>query len=317
MSKGERIDISNIPCRTYSSVSLSPERHANASDFIEGNCFKLPASAEENGSTFTSLSRIHTSADQLHRPGRPNLRCDTLDQEYQEKVKVKSIQSTSRLGVICETSLVTKPPLIHACSDMQGVDTTALPSNQDKYGRGLKPNTPRLLRSNTVNISAPCSPVQTNLLPTTNPPNRSAQLFRHPSEHMSAIVLSNPLHVLLVDDAPTILKMTAVMLQRMGCQVQTAENGQEAIDKLLSRYNTAKQLHQHNVSDSSSVTITEKHLATLEDVIIIGLSANSDEDTMQEAHRAGANKFLSKPFTVERFQFIVKEFFSHLLTLSI
>eukprot|EP01039_Chlorochromonas_danica_P007449 gene7449-8236_t len=47
---------------------------------------------------------------------------------------------------------------------------------------------------------------------------------------------SRPLEVLIVDDAPTIIKITSIMLRRTGCRVSTAENGQDAIDALVQRH---------------------------------------------------------------------------------
>lgn len=173
-----------------------------------------------------------------------------------------------------------------------------------------------------------------------------------------------PIRVLIVDDAPTIIKMTTIILRRIGCHVTTAENGVDAIHKLdpaassprnngaghhglstTSQSDKVPSLREQQSSSCRSITservqrgddLTDKHIdlvlmdlqmpimdgleATrrirchsnpkLRDVIIIGLSANSDEDTMQEAYRAGVNKFLSKPFTLDRFQAVAKEFFA-------
>eukprot|EP00981_Chlorochromonas_danica_P008439 scaffold2193_cov179-Ochromonas_danica.AAC.18 len=176
-----------------------------------------------------------------------------------------------------------------------------------------------------------------------------------------------PIHVLIVDDAPTIIKMTTIILRRIGCRVTTAENGVDAIHKLdpivvsprddrvghgLSTTSQSDKVPSmrdvfHYEEQQSHRSITSERVQrgdnildnridlilmdlqmpvmdgleatrrirchynpNLRDVIIIGLSANSDEDTMQEAYRAGVNKFLSKPFTLDRFQTVAKEFFS-------
>ena len=137
------------------------------------------------------------------------------------------------------------------------------------------------------------------------------------------------LKILLVDDSPTILKMTTMMLKRLGHETTIAENGEVAVrlvEQLWTQQESTydvilmdlqmpimdgieatrriRRLQQHaspghgNMTTSSSVCL----MSPLPSQIIIGLSANSDHDTMEAAYAAGINHFMGKPFNIQTFQ---------------
>ena len=144
----------------------------------------------------------------------------------------------------------------------------------------------------------------------------------YPSSHSSdARRLDNgdqSLDILLVEDSPMISKMVTMMLSRNHHQVVVAENGEIAIKRVMTRLQFTKLPFdvilmdlQMPVMDGLEAT---KRLREIEQqqpfqhengakahLRIIGLSANSDSDTMQEAYDAGIDCFIPKPFNIASF----------------
>jgi CheY-like chemotaxis protein len=121
--------------------------------------------------------------------------------------------------------------------------------------------------------------------------------------------------ILLVDDSPAILKMTSLMLKRLGHTVSTAENGAVAVNLVKESWmDEQKQTFdvifmdlQMPIMDGIEATkrirsmeseIKGKHVNQRK-IMIIGMSANSDYDTSVAAMTAGADNFLSKPFNAD------------------
>jgi CheY-like chemotaxis protein len=167
---------------------------------------------------------------------------------------------------------------------------------------------------------------------------RVPSLVRSPSVN-SIRSNSDALHILLVDDSPSILKMTGLMLQRLGYHVEKAENGAVAIRMITDRVNKVVPNEQTippgrlatvaittttNPVDKAASNRTvhlydlvlmdlqmpvmdgleavtrlralEKNELHCKRHFVIGLSANSDSDTVDAAFAAGFDQFLPKPF---------------------
>jgi CheY-like chemotaxis protein len=140
--------------------------------------------------------------------------------------------------------------------------------------------------------------------------------------------------VLVVDDAPSILKMTTMLLTKKGHTVEKAVNGAQAVDMCNMQVDSGGQSYdvvlmdlQMPVMDGPTAIrrIREAERKAAEEgrdragdlesgggkawqyqarphrQLIIALSANSDSDTMQEALDAGADHFMSKPFLYDTF----------------
>ena len=154
--------------------------------------------------------------------------------------------------------------------------------------------------------------------------------------HDASTELSN-LRFLVVDDSPSILKVLSRSLQSKKFIVETADNGSAGLDRLLKGYDNDdfdvvlmdlqmpvmdgieavrryREFERSQMLRDSAVNLSQKlhSLHSIEslssslpvvtsrrDLLIIGMSANSDEDTKQCALNAGMNAFLAKPFTLK------------------
>eukprot|EP01040_Poterioochromonas_malhamensis_P005101 gene5101-biopygen855 len=129
--------------------------------------------------------------------------------------------------------------------------------------------------------------------------------------------------ILIVDDAPSILKMSSMMLKRQGHEIWTAENGEIALKRMEEKWRVSGKGFdlvlmdlQMPVMDGLEAT---RRLRGMElegrewmvgigsgkgvkvQQLIIGVSANSDYETSCDALAAGMNDFFSKPFALETF----------------
>ena len=107
--------------------------------------------------------------------------------------------------------------------------------------------------------------------------------------------------VLLVDDSMLILKTTGRMLAREGFEVQTAQNGEDAL-LLMQRNSYFFVLSdiQMPVMDGLEMTQRVRQSEEISCVkaaphYIIGMSANSDAQTRDDALACGMNSFIPKP----------------------
>lgn len=149
---------------------------------------------------------------------------------------------------------------------------------------------------------------------------------------------------LIVDDAPTIIKLTTMLLTRHGHDVSVAENGEVAVMKLKEKwieshgtkgYDFILMDLQMPVMDGLQATATIRALEVANKAkvntnppndpalpggmslptasslpphqLIIGMSANSDYDTMQAAFHAGIDDFMGKPFDLSLFNSITRK----------
>jgi CheY-like chemotaxis protein len=126
-----------------------------------------------------------------------------------------------------------------------------------------------------------------------------------------------PLNILLVEDTVLIQKMTRMLLQKQGHTVTVAENGLDALNLITAQYldchvkredrfDMVLMDFQMPVMDGLEATRRIRALETLLNAdhsagqpfhqLIIGLSANSDDETVQLARSEGMDDFMEKPF---------------------
>ncbi len=143
---------------------------------------------------------------------------------------------------------------------------------------------------------------------------------------------SDPLNILIVDDSPSILKMSSMMLRRQGHSMCLAENGEIALKKIEEQWSktgrgfdvilmdlqmpvmdgleAARRLRKFEKEDkyrslvfaTSPRSPESTHSASAgTHQFLICISANADEETEQEVFDAGFDAYMPKPFTLELF----------------
>jgi CheY-like chemotaxis protein len=137
------------------------------------------------------------------------------------------------------------------------------------------------------------------------------------NDQQASTASSPPLTVLVVDDSPSILKMSSLMLKRLGHEVFTASNGAVAVDMVCERFD----LHQvcfdvilmdlqMPIMDGLEATKRIRELevsarnrktpgSLFRPWIIACMSANSDYESTNDSLEAGADVFLPKPFGID------------------
>lgn len=108
--------------------------------------------------------------------------------------------------------------------------------------------------------------------------------------------------ILIVDDEKNVIDLGSLLLSSNGYNVQTASNGEEAINHLK----TAETKPNLVLLDILMPKITGyqvckwiKQQPDLADLPVIFLTALVEENTEEEAWGSGCDDFISKPFTVK------------------
>ena len=155
-----------------------------------------------------------------------------------------------------------------------------------------------------------------------SPTARSIKIF---GKETRVSVQGTPLlKILLTDDTQTIIKVAGRMLRTNGHPVETAVNGSQSLEKLKISY----------VNNDIDVLLTDLQMPVMDGIectkrfraweeeqqclldaqglprrprfLIVGMSANSDTQSKQEALDAGMDSFFPKPFNYQDFESIIR-----------
>jgi PAS domain S-box-containing protein len=103
--------------------------------------------------------------------------------------------------------------------------------------------------------------------------------------------------VLLVEDNELNQQVAAELLRAMGCQVDIAGNGREALDKLAGRrYDLVFMDMQMPVLDGLAATRELRLRPELAELPVVAMTANAMREDREACKAAGMNDFISKPF---------------------
>ena len=111
--------------------------------------------------------------------------------------------------------------------------------------------------------------------------------------------------VLLVDDSALNLKIGVLLLREQGAAVDTASNGQLAVDMVREKgsdhYDIVVMDVQMPVMDGYEATAAIRKLPGGDKLKIVAFSANAFEEDKEKSLRAGMNGHLSKPLKINEF----------------
>ena len=106
------------------------------------------------------------------------------------------------------------------------------------------------------------------------------------------------IRVLVVEDDEVSAEAVRVMLQRLGCLVEVAEDGRQATEKFRhSRYDLVLMGWQMPVMNGFEATARIRAMPHGQHIPIIGTTAARDR---AECMSAGMNDLMAKPFRIER-----------------
>ncbi len=107
--------------------------------------------------------------------------------------------------------------------------------------------------------------------------------------------------ILLVEDHPIAQRLAIEILSSLGCQVDLAENGQEALD-FFSKKTFDLVLMDIGLPDFDGFIVTS-NIRKIENnrsrVPIVGVSAHANTDTQLRALQTGMDDYILKPLTDE------------------
>ena len=120
------------------------------------------------------------------------------------------------------------------------------------------------------------------------------------------------IHVLLVEDNPVGCLVATHMLEKLGCTVETAENGKQAIERCANnKYDIILMDIQMPVMDGTEAT---KQIRKNYDqqIPIVAVTANNTEVDIKEYLAVGMNDCLGKPVKIEQVRAVVEKYISSL-----
>lgn len=129
---------------------------------------------------------------------------------------------------------------------------------------------------------------------------------------------SFPLAILLVEDNPVNQLVAQAMLENLGCTVDVASNGREAVDAFLERtYDLVlmdcqmPEMDGYQASTAIRKIESDSHREQRSSTPIIALTAHAMDGARDECLEAGMDDYLSKPFLQDELRQILQRWSRH------
>ena len=115
--------------------------------------------------------------------------------------------------------------------------------------------------------------------------------------------------ILIVDDVPVNLKLAGAVLQREGYTVQTANDGEQALEMLQTmRPDLILSDIQMPIIDGFELTRRVKQDERLRDIPVVALTALTVQTGEEKAREAGFDGYLTKPIDTRTMGLRVREY---------
>ena len=126
-----------------------------------------------------------------------------------------------------------------------------------------------------------------------------------------AFAAKYPLDILVVEDEPVNLKLTALVLRRLGYNPTMAQNGSEAVDACRQQlpdliFMDLQMPLKDGIQATIEIRTMEKNAARDGTVFIAALTANTCEEKQRQCHDAGMDAYINKPVKVAMLVKILK-----------
>jgi len=119
-------------------------------------------------------------------------------------------------------------------------------------------------------------------------------------------------YIMIIDDSPTIRISVEFAIKDLGFQIQQAENGVDALDKIQTIKNdgddVAMCICDINMPEMDGISFIKEFRTSDKFTPVVVLTTESEDDKIQEGKKAGASVWIVKPFqpadlvgVVERF----------------
>ncbi len=117
--------------------------------------------------------------------------------------------------------------------------------------------------------------------------------------------------ILAVDDEPNIVRLIQVNLERHGYQVETANNGAQALAKIkANRPDLLVSDVMMPEMDGFELLANVRRDPALMDLPVIMLTAKAQDKDVLEGYKTGADMYLTKPFNPQELLSFVKRILS-------
>jgi signal transduction histidine kinase/CheY-like chemotaxis protein len=141
-------------------------------------------------------------------------------------------------------------------------------------------------------------------------PRANLETFRSHNSVSTAVLGQYDLNILLVEDHYINQKVSGNILEKYGCTVDIAENGQKAIEMYeKGLYDLIFMDCQMPLMDGYQATNYIRQMKNGKDVPIIALTAHALAEDRNKCLAAGMNDYLSKPFEPEDIEKIIGKYF--------
>ena len=111
-------------------------------------------------------------------------------------------------------------------------------------------------------------------------------------------------NILVVDDEEGIREGSARIIDRMGCHVLTAKNGEEGLD-LIGRTEVSIVLLDLKMPGIDGMEVLKRIQATNTDTLVIVITGFATVETAIEAMKRGAYDFIPKPFEPDQLRIVI------------